>query len=321
MSNAIDRYVHAATRDNTRKSYQSAIEHFEVVWGGFLPATADSVAQYLADHAGSLSLNTLRQRLAALATWHREQGFPDPTKAPLVKKVLKGIAELHPAEEKRARPLQLADLEALVHWLDQQRQLADYDGNRPRQLTLSRDKALLLIGFWRAFRSDEITRLMVENITVVPGEGMEIYLPRTKTDRHARGQRYKAPALKRLCPVNAYLDWITLAGLRNGPVFRRVDRWGTVSDSPLHPDSIIPLLRQCFQAAGLAEPATYSSHSLRRGFATWANANQWDLKSLMEYVGWRDAQSALRYIEVPDPFARRRIDQSLENSGSPPHLG
>ena len=85
----IDRYVRAATRDNTRRSYRSAVEHFEVTWGGFLPATADSVARYLADHAERLSAATLKQRLAALARWHRDQGFPDPTKAPLVRTVLK----------------------------------------------------------------------------------------------------------------------------------------------------------------------------------------------------------------------------------------
>jgi len=78
----LDQYVHAATRDNTRRSYQSAIRHFETEWGGFLPATADGVARYLVDHVGLLSINTLRQRLAALAQWHLDQGFPDPTKAP-----------------------------------------------------------------------------------------------------------------------------------------------------------------------------------------------------------------------------------------------
>lgn len=57
----IDRYVRAATRDNTRRSYRSAVEHFEVTWGGFLPATADSVARYLADHAERLSAATLKQ--------------------------------------------------------------------------------------------------------------------------------------------------------------------------------------------------------------------------------------------------------------------
>jgi hypothetical protein len=76
-----DQHIRAAARDNTRQRYQFAIRHFEVEWRGFLPATADSIARYLADHAKTLSINTLRQRLAALAQWHIDQGFPDPTKA------------------------------------------------------------------------------------------------------------------------------------------------------------------------------------------------------------------------------------------------
>ncbi|MFD2274796.1 hypothetical protein ACFS07_36515 [Undibacterium arcticum] len=71
----LDAYLHAATRDNTRRSYQAAARHFEVEWGGFLPATADAIARYLVDHAESLAINTLRQRLAALAQWHIDQGF------------------------------------------------------------------------------------------------------------------------------------------------------------------------------------------------------------------------------------------------------
>ena len=51
----LDRYLQAATRDNTRRSYRAAIEHFEVQWGGFLPATAEGVARYLVAYAGELS--------------------------------------------------------------------------------------------------------------------------------------------------------------------------------------------------------------------------------------------------------------------------
>ncbi|MCY1534769.1 hypothetical protein D9M68_701510 [compost metagenome] len=59
---------------------------------------------------------------------------------------------------------------------------------------------------------------------------------------------------------------------------------------------MIPLLRAVLKGAGL--PAElYSSHSLRRGFATWATRNGWDQKALMGYVGWRDAKSALRYVD------------------------
>lgn len=104
----VDQYIQAATRDNTRLSYRAAVEHFESQWGGFLPATADSVARYLVAYANVLSVNTLRQRLAGLAAWHLDQGFPDPTKAPHVKKVLKGIAELHPVIQKQAKPIQLS---------------------------------------------------------------------------------------------------------------------------------------------------------------------------------------------------------------------
>jgi len=72
----VNEYVSAATRENTRIRYRAAIEHYEDGWGGFLPATADSIAQYLAHFAQKLAVSTLKQRLAA---WHNEQGFPSRT--------------------------------------------------------------------------------------------------------------------------------------------------------------------------------------------------------------------------------------------------
>lgn len=306
MKPTIATYVEAATRDNTRRSYQAAVRHFEVEWGGFLPATADSIARYLADHAGILAVNTLQQRLAALAQWHVEQGFPDPTKAPVVRKVLKGIRTLHPAQEKRARPLQLEQLHRVVEYIDQVVADAVLVSDRALHLRHRRDKALLLLGFWRGFRGDELTRIRVEHVDAIGGQGMTCFLPLTKSDRGARGTSFRAPALAALCPVDAYLAWTTLAQLTEGPVFRGIDRWGHVSDTGLHINSLVPLLRAIFSAAGVPFADKYSGHSLRRGFATWATANGWDLKTLMEYVGWRDVQSAMRYVEAADPFAAIR---------------
>lgn len=313
MSN-VNLYIEAATRDNTRRSYRSAVEHFEVTWGGFLPATADSISRYLSDYAETLALNTLRQRLAALAKWHQEQGFPDPTKTPIVRKVLKGIGEVHPNVEKRAKPLKLDQLETLITWIDQQLQNAIRSNDRATLLTQSRNKTLVLIGFWRGFRSDDLSRLGIENIEISPGEGMEIFLPRSKGDRQNQGRYFKAPALSRLCPVSAYEDWISNAFLSEGPVFRAINRWGKVSDKALHTDSINTLLRKLFEQAGIPESGLYSSYSLRRGFATWANENKWDVKTLMEYVGWKDINSAMRYIDAPDPFSKARIEQSLDKA-------
>lgn len=107
------------------------------------------------------------------------------------------------------------------------------------------------------------------------------------------------------------------AALTQGPLFRRVDQWGNVGSQGLHPNSLIPLLRDLFQSAGLEAVGGYSSHSLRRGFAGWANDNGWDVKALMEYVGWRDVHSAMRYIQGRDPFARQRVEAGLQAAPPP----
>lgn len=296
----LDRYLQAATRDNTRRSYRAAIEHFEVQWGGFLPATAESVARYLAAYAGELSINTLRLRLSALAQWHNSQGFADPTKAPVVRQVFKGIRAVHPVQEKQARPLQLQHLEQVVAWLEEEAAGAAAEGRQGDLLRARRDRALILLGFWRGFRSDELCRLQVEHVQAVAGSGISLYLPRSKSDRDNLGRTFHTPALQRLCPVQAYIEWLNSAALVRGPVFRGIDRWGHLSEQGLHANSVIALLRQALARAGIAAEH-YSSHSLRRGFATWAHRSGWDLKSLMSYVGWKDMQSAMRYVEA-NPF-------------------
>lgn len=308
----LERYLEAAERPNTRRSYATAVRHFEVDWGGHLPATAEAVARYLAAYAGKLSVNTLKQRLAGLARWHADFGFHDPTRASLVRTALKGIQAVHGVQEKQAQPLQLAQLTRIWSASDEQLEGAT-DHQRLRPL---RDRALVSLGFWRGFRGDELTRLQVEHVTLVPGKGMSLFLPRTKGDRQNEGTMFKVPALSRLCPVVATATWMEAAQLTAGPLFRNIDRWGHVAEHGLHPNSIIPLLRQIFAQAGIEATDAYSGHSLRRGFAHWADAHGWSLKALMEYVGWKDLRSAMRYTDGADGFGQMRIESSL--SALPP---
>ncbi|MEC4723786.1 site-specific integrase, partial [Noviherbaspirillum sp. CPCC 100848] len=209
------------------------------------------------------------------------------------------------------KPLQLDQLNQVSQWLDAAIAKSQEEGNRRLELRHRRDKALLLLGFWRGFRGDELTRLRIEHVQAVAGEGMTCYFPQTKGDRTYQGTTFKAPALSSLCPVEAYLDWISASQLKDGPVFRAIDRWGHVSKEPLCIDSLIPVLRSMLTNAGIASAELYSGHSLRRGFATWASSNGWDMKTLMEYVGWRDVQSAMRYVDAADPFANYRLQSKL----------
>jgi integrase len=307
----IDTLIKAATRENTRKSYRSAVEHFEDNWGGFLPATAESVARYLADHAETLSSATLRNRLSGIAQWHIDQGFPDPTKNPLVKKVMRGINQLYPYTPKQAQPIQVHQLQKVIDAIDEQLLLATTQNNPKPLLQLTRDKALLLIAFWRGFRSDELSSIKIEHVTVYPNEGMDLFIPSSKTDRFNTGRHLKLPALTNLCPVDAFLDWLSVSQLKSGAVFRKIDRWGNVSDQPIKSASVSKIIRRVFEQTGQQNANEFSSHSFRRGFATWANQNNWDLKALMEYVGWKDMKSALKYIDNNDQYAKLKIQEGI----------
>lgn len=99
-----NRYIIAATSDNTRKAYQADIHHYEN-WGGPLPASTEDILRYLHAFAETLNPNTLAQRLIALKQWHSLQQFADPTEAPIEAKTVTGIRRLHGCKTLRTSPL------------------------------------------------------------------------------------------------------------------------------------------------------------------------------------------------------------------------
>ncbi|OEZ50757.1 tyrosine recombinase XerC [Janthinobacterium sp. MP5059B] len=131
-------FLAAATSDNTRRTYRSAIRHFQA-WGGALPADESTVIRYLMAYADSLNARTLALRLTALSQWHVYQGFADPASTPTVRKTLAGIARLHGKPKKKAKALPLEDLERIVA------RLAALGS-----VKALRDSALLQLGFFLA---------------------------------------------------------------------------------------------------------------------------------------------------------------------------
>lgn len=93
-SDRVRGYVRASSSEATLKAYKSDLEHF-TAWGGVIPASTQSVANYLADHAGALSVSTLSRRVAALSKIHNVRGLENPTKSELVKSTMRGIRRIH----------------------------------------------------------------------------------------------------------------------------------------------------------------------------------------------------------------------------------
>ncbi|WP_081832521.1 tyrosine-type recombinase/integrase [Pseudomonas sp. Ant30-3] len=284
------RFLAAATSDNTRRTYRSAIRHF-LAWGGVLPCDEVAVIRYLLSFAEVLNPRTLALRLTALAQWHRYQGFPDPTASATVRKTLRGIERVNGRPRQKAKALLLEDLERIVTCLDALEGLAAL-----------RDSALLQVGYFGAFRRNELVMLEVHYLQW-EREGLRITLPRSKTDQAGEGLDKAIPFGDSICcPATALRRWLDAAQIEQGPLFRRISRWGVLGEVALHEGSVNAILAARAEAAGLSYVPEMSSHSLRRGLATSAHRAGADFLEIKRQGGWRHDGTVYGYIEEAKAF-------------------
>jgi hypothetical protein len=133
-------YARRGKADNTWRAYEADLRHF-AAWCDLeglsaLPAAPTAIAAYLAAHATSLSVSTLRRRLAAISVMHQAAGYTkanSPTAAAEVKAVWSGIRRAHGVAPQKVRAARTKVINAIVAQI----------GSKPIDV---RDRALLLIG-------------------------------------------------------------------------------------------------------------------------------------------------------------------------------
>ncbi|MBS0359515.1 MAG: tyrosine-type recombinase/integrase [Proteobacteria bacterium] len=283
-------YIQAATSENTRKAYRYDIQHF-IFWGGLLPTTPDILVRYLHEYADKLNSRTLKRRLTAISRWHIYQGFSDPTQNPIVKKTMIGIKNIHGKPRDKAPAIQLEQLELMINHL-----------NLDNSLIAIRNNALLQLGFFGAFRRSELVSIRYEDLSFVP-EGIEILIPRSKTDQAGEGQICAIPyGFGKLCPVNAIKSWCEKANISSGYVFRAIIKNKVLEEKPLNPQSVSLIIKELAKDTHLPNAEKYSGHSLRRGFATVASKKKASFVSIMRQGRWKHEGTVLSYIEETQRF-------------------
>ena len=302
-------FLSAATSENTRRAYRSAIRHFQT-WGGVLPCEPTLIIRYLLTYAESLNARTLALRLTAVSQWHLFQGFADPTANADVRKTLRGISRTHGKPKKKAKALPIEDLELMVATMKDDISLQGL-----------RNKALLQIAFFGALRRSEAAVLEVKELTWDP-DGLIITLSRSKTDQDGEGIvkaiPYAAPG-SICCPATALKEWLAAAKITSGSVFRRVTRESIVGPDALYAGSINTVLKNCAAKAGLPYVPELSGHSFRRGLATSAYRAGADFKNIKRQGGWRHDGTVQGYIDEAGQFKENAAGSLLRpRTGMPP---
>ncbi|MCK9504553.1 MAG: tyrosine-type recombinase/integrase [Porticoccaceae bacterium] len=290
-SESLRHYLQAATSDNTRKAYRSAIRQFEK-WGGRLPSDRDTVVHYLLARAKSLNPRTLDLHLTAISQWHHYQGLIDPVSDPLVRKTMEGVRRTQGQPKRKAKALRLEHIAQMVTHL---RQLPD---TKKKQ----RDIALVLTGFFGAFRRSELVAIQIGDLVWEP-EGLLIKLPRSKTDQQATGLVRALPfGAPGCCPATAMRNWIESVEINEGPIFRPINRWDKVQPKALNSGAINELLKTLGNACQFDFVSDLSSHSFRRGLSTSAARERVDFELIKKQGGWKSDATVWEYIEEGQQF-------------------
>jgi hypothetical protein len=271
---------------NTELAYRAAIDHYRNIGYCHLPAIIEQLAHYLTICAETTSASTLKIRLSAISAWHRKMGLDDPARNTEIRNLIRDLAIISEKKKKTTSPLKFEELQIIIDHLESViSQLKNDTARSPSQdsklLRCYRDKSLILFGFWRGFLNHQLSGLVVEQLNIIPNQGMTI-LAHDPSSQSLRD--FFTPFLKHYCPVKALEDWLSIGGISHGPIFRGIDRWGTIDSASLNSRSITPMVRSWIEEVGLK--VDFTGHSLRRGFASWAVEMGWDIRSILEYVGW-----------------------------------
>ena len=100
--------------------------------------------------------------------------------------------------------------------------------------------------------------------------------------------------------------WLVTLAQRRGPVFRRVDRWGNISDGPLAPRTIGYIVSERQEQAGL--PAL-STHDFRRTFIGDFIDAGGDLVQAQKLAGHASATTTAAYDRRPGRALRTAVDK------------
>jgi site-specific recombinase XerD len=290
LAAAID-LARAEKAKSTRKAYGTDFRLFKAYCDGkgvsALPASPETVAAYLAAEAQTAKPSTISRRVAAIRYAHRLAGLETPTDAEGVKATVRGIRRMFRGARIKKAPAVATKMLGMV-------------ATAPEGLAGLRDRALLLLGFAGAFRRSELVALDVADVAENE-TGLLVRIRSSKTDQEGEGVTIAIARGDLACPVRALRTWLDAARIEAGPIFRPIDKAGTVRPSRLTCRSVANIVKAHAERAGL-DASAYSGHSLRSGFLTSAAGKGASIFKMMDVSRHKSVDTLRGYVRDAELF-------------------
>jgi len=305
-------YARGANAENTVTAYVSDWKDY-VAWCGrrgvaAVPPSPQAIGLYITELATAgqgartqpLGVRSIERRLSGIAWGLRQRGHALDRSDPHIREVLAGIRNAHLRPPKQKAAVLGDDIVAMIGTLD-------------TGLAGLRDRAILLVGFAGGLRRSEIVGLDHGKGDTDEGLGWPEFLEGGMVLRvRGKGNRWREVEIgrgssSRTCPVAALQEWMAIARIEHGPVFRRLSTNGKrVLTERLADQHVARLVKRTAIAAGirgdLAEGErreAFSGHSLRAGLATAAEVDE---RWVQRQLGHATVTMTRRYQRDRDRF-------------------
>jgi hypothetical protein len=123
----------------------------------------------------------------------------------------------------------------------------------------------------------------------------------SKTDQEGQGVTIAIARDDVACPVKALRQWLSAAGIEAGPLFRPINKAGSVARSRLTCRSVANIVMAYAERAGF-DASTFSSHSLRAGFLTSAAGKGASIFKMMDVSRHKSVDTLRGYVRDAELF-------------------
>jgi len=286
--------------ENTQIAYSKDWKDFEKFCKKYnrkdLPAEYDTIRNYLVFLSGGqkkiYKLNTIKRRLASIAAKHKELNHTFNSSHPIIKRQMDSIKRNLKNNLEQTSPLLFDDLKKIIDEIDK-----EISQNGFKKINY-RDKAIILIGWFGAFRRSELVNLEYENIALTEN-GLIIKMNKSKTDQEGKlepkGLERSSNKNSPYCPYYNYLIWINESKISSGKIFRHIDTSNSINHESLSDKAIALIIKNRALKAGIPNEKL-SGHSFRAGFATELAKKGATESEIMKTTQHKSADMVRRYI-------------------------
>ena len=251
-----------------------------------LPTDPQTIANFIMKMSNNKrSSASIRRAVAGIATIHKLNRYPDPTKDPDVVLEMRRMHRKLGRSCSQAGSINADTLDKLLVATD------DSIGG-------IRDRALLLVAYDTLCRRSELVSLQVKDVKVNIKNGIEtssILLRKSKTDQDSTGKWLHLSPRAHL----ALVEWMRELPEGQEYLMVGIDRGGRISRSSLNSGQVNRIYKRIARNAGLDELVIegISGHSMRVGAAQDLLNSGASMPIIMQRGRWSKTDTVMRYVE------------------------